>query len=97
MKKIFIMSCLLFISCGKNSNESTKTSLKNPVRSIELSIKESEFIQSLLEKGSMEQNELMKNLASLPDYNQETLKKLDSVINLSCNQSSGLCYFSSKE
>lgn len=93
------MICLfsLLTSCGSNTNDSTNRSERNPVRTMELSPAENEFIQDLLKKGSMEQSELMKTLANLPDFSQETLKKFDRLMILSCSQSNDRCYFSSKE
>jgi hypothetical protein len=101
MKKLITILSLitLFTSCGKkSSSESSNGRTTDPViDSIELTKSEKALKDSLLDKGELNQKDLMKAVLELNALDQGTLKKLDQYINVKCIQESGMCYITEKE
>jgi hypothetical protein len=98
MKTIVLLSLFgLMVSCGSKTSGPQSSPASNPVRTISLTAAEEELTERLLEKGTLEQLELIQELGTLEGPLENSLARLDQILEVQCLQTSGLCHITTKE
>jgi len=95
--KLILLSLCIFLitACGANKSSESNTEM-NRSTSNALTAQEKELVTKLLERGTVSQNELMLELGKLDNYTDDTLKRLDLVLEIDCTEVSNQCSFVSK-
>ncbi len=91
---IFLLSTA--VSCGKDAGKKeseNRTESENLIMSRE----ETDLKEKILKTRSWKQSDLMMTVVLARGTSKKTFRKLDRLININCNETTGYCSVSSKE
>ena len=91
MKPLLLLcTFLILVSCGSKTSSTplTETSVMN--------LETTSLADHFLKQKTLSQKDVTQVLLNSPGMSEQTLKKLDSLLEIDCNASQGLCHFQPK-
>ncbi len=86
---------MTIVSCGKEAG-GKKSENKTEQETLTMSGEETALKEKLMKKRIWKQSELLKTIILTKGTTKLTLRKLDSLININCNGTTGSCSLSPK-
>ena len=96
MKTISLFTLIaLLVSCGKETGGNDATSQES--ESLSISREEEMLGEKLLKKKDWKQSELLKAIVLSPGTKKFTMRRLDRIITINCNGTTGNCSLTPKD
>lgn len=91
-----ILILTIFVSCGKDAGEKKSINQAEP-DSLTISPDDHELKEIILKQKIWKQSELMMTIVMARGTRKNSFRKLDRMMNINCNETTGNCSVSSKE
>lgn len=95
-KIVSLFFIAFLVSCGSGGGSGEKSEGISS-DTLTLNTNEERLVEKILEKSVWDQKELLSVIVLNPGTGDNTLRKLDKIIEINCNELSGLCTLSQKE